>query len=149
MESSVSRGRSLYLSLKRRAPRHRNKAFVSYNDGTCELRASRWKIKEWFCELEHYGFIVLDQLGSLGVEGKGKSPVWRLTELGVTSKHAAPGVMELPTNDFLKWDGTKFDVKKFRNPVPAAEPRQFLRRNHCQFPRRKQGNGKAVPTAET
>ncbi len=113
------------------------------------LRASRRKIKEWFCELEHYGFIVLEQLGSLGVEGKGKSPIWRLTELGVTSKHAGPGVLELARKDFLKWDGTDFDRKTFRNPVPTTEPRRFLRGNHCQFQRGKQAGPKAVPTRET
>jgi hypothetical protein len=141
--------RSLYVSLKRRQPKGRNKVWLSYNDAIHELACSRRKVKEWFCELEHYGFIVLEQLGSLGIQGKGKSPIWRLTELGVTSRCAAQGVLEPPTRDFLSWDGTKFDAKKFRNPVPTSEPSQFLRRKQSRFPRRKQANGKAVPAEET
>lgn len=58
---------------------------------------------EWFKELEHYGFIIKTQHGSLGVDGKGKSPKWRLTELGVASNASSRGETEIPTNDFLKW----------------------------------------------
>ena len=72
---------------------------------------------EWFKELQHYGFIVLAQPGSLGVEGKGKSPHWRLTELGMTSKASADSIFEAPTNDFLKWDRTRF---KKQDPAPGA-----------------------------
>ena len=57
-----------------------------------ELKASRQKIREWFAELEHYGFIVLAIPGCLGVDGKGKAPHWRLTELGTTSRASAEGL---------------------------------------------------------
>ena len=77
--------RSLYVALKRRHPRERNTAFISYRTAQKELTASPSKIREWFAELEHYGFIVLHLPGSLGVDGKGKAPHWRLTELGNTS----------------------------------------------------------------
>jgi hypothetical protein len=40
------------------------------------------EIARWFRELQFYGFIVMTKGGSLGVEGKGKAPHWRLTELG-------------------------------------------------------------------
>ena len=63
-------------------------------------------IARWFNELEHYGFIVLHRHGSLGVDGKGKSPHWRLTELGVTGNASSGGNLEPPTSDFLRWDGT-------------------------------------------
>ena len=55
--------RSLYIALKRRHPRERNTAFISYRDGAEGVAASRRKIREWFAELEHYGFIVLHQPG--------------------------------------------------------------------------------------
>ena len=73
-----------------------------------EVRTSHRKIREWFKELEYYGFIVLEQHGRLGVERKGKSPHWRLTELGVTSKASAEGIFEPPSNDFLRWNGVRF-----------------------------------------
>jgi hypothetical protein len=78
--------RSLYVALKRRHPRERNTAFISHRTAQKELGASRRKIGEWFAELEHYGFIVMHQHGHLGVDGKGKAPHWRLTELGNTPR---------------------------------------------------------------
>jgi hypothetical protein len=91
----------LYVALRRRVPKARNRAFLSYRQAAAEVRASHSKIAEWFRELEHYGLIVLDQPGYLGVEGKGRAPHWRLTELG----HAG---QENPTNDFQQWNGVPF-----------------------------------------
>ena len=106
--------RSLYVALKRRVPRERNRAFISYRDACKELSSGRHKIREWFAELEHYGFIVLAVAGSLGVDGKGKAPHWRLTELGNTSRASADGVFDPPSRDYLRWDGVLFDPKPFR-----------------------------------
>jgi hypothetical protein len=64
----------LYLALKRRVPRGSNRAYLSYRMARRELKASFNKVKEWFAELEHYGFIVLAAHGSLGVEGKRARP---------------------------------------------------------------------------
>ena len=119
--------KSLYVALRRRVPKGRNTAYLSYREATLELRSSRRKIAEWFRELEYYGFIVLARHGSLGVKGRGKSPHWRLTELTETSKASADGSLAPPTNNFLKWDGSPFQK---RNPssyagttvVPAGEP---------------------------
>jgi hypothetical protein len=69
--------RSLYVALKRRHPRERNTAFISYRTAQKELTASPNKIREWFAELAHYGFIALRQPGNLGVDGKGRAPHWR------------------------------------------------------------------------
>jgi hypothetical protein len=101
--------RSLYISLKRRVPKGRNRAFLSYRDAKQELQCSHSSIRKWFKELEHYGFIVLAQHGCLGVEGKGQAPHWRLTEMGATSKASSEGIFEPPTNDFLRWDGILFE----------------------------------------
>ena len=119
--------KSLYVALKRRVQNGRNRAYISYRTAERELRSSRRKIGEWFRELQHYGFIVLAVPGSLGVEGKGKSPHWRLTELGQVGRASADGMFEPPTNDFLRWNGTRF---KKQNPGSYV------------------GNG-AVPTWET
>ena len=104
----------LYVALRRRVLKGRNRAFISYRTAERELSSSRRKIAEWFGELAHYGFIKLAVPGSLGVEGKGKAPHWRLTELGQMSRTSAEGLFEPPTNDFLRWDGTPFDPKPFR-----------------------------------
>ena len=103
----------LYLALKKRSPGG-NKAYVSTRIAARELKASRPKIREWFAELEHYGFIVLDAPSCLGVDGVGKAPHWRLTELGTTSKASPNGLFEAPPQDFLRWNGTPFDLRPFR-----------------------------------
>jgi hypothetical protein len=103
----------LYVTLKRKAnsgPR----AYISYRDAIKVLKCGRGKVREWFAELEHYGFIRLHTPGCLGVDGKGKAPHWRLTEKGQTSKASPDGLFEPPPNDFLKWDGTLFDPKPYR-----------------------------------
>ena len=58
------------------------------------------EIGNWFRELQFYGFIVMTRGGCLGVEGKGRSPHWRLTEVGYMN--------EQPTKDYLRWRGEKF-----------------------------------------
>jgi hypothetical protein len=45
--------------------------------------------------------------GVLGVEGKGKAPRWRLTELGY--------MRDPPTHDFRRWDGHKFKAAKTKS----------------------------------
>jgi hypothetical protein len=107
----------LYVALRRRMPNGRNRAFVSYRTAQRELKASPKKIREWFAELVHYGFIKLAVHGCLGVDGKGKAPHWTLTECGQTSRASAEGLFEPPTNDFLKWDGILFDPAPFRGDV--------------------------------
>src|SRR5262245_63772963 len=102
--------RCLYQALKRRVPRNNNRAYLSYRTARRELRASFNKVKEWFAELEHYGFIVLAAHGRLGVDGKGKAPHWRLTELG----HVAGAGTEFPTKEYLRWKGPLFDPKQYR-----------------------------------
>ena len=48
----------LYVALKRRAPRERNAAYLSFRHARDELRARPQKIADCFRELAHYGFIV-------------------------------------------------------------------------------------------
>ena len=146
--------KALYVALKRRVSNGRNRAYVSYRQAERELGSNRRIIARWFKELEHYGFIVLATHGSLGVDGKGKSPHWRLTELGVTSKGSANGLFEPPTNDFLKWDGCVFEKQKPGShgsppwltrvattvsdglpPIVASGPRGSHRDQRERFPR--------------
>jgi hypothetical protein len=111
--------RWLYVALKQRVPPGRNVAYLSYRNAGKELGTNFRKIGEWYRELEHYGFIALHRHGSFGVEGKGKAPQWRLTELGV----AVP--FEPATRDFERWDGILFEPKPRPNrlstiPSPSA-----------------------------
>jgi hypothetical protein len=99
--------RMLYVVLKRRA--FGNKVYLSFRDAQKALKASSHKIDEWFAELEHYGFIALAQHASLGSDGQGKAAHWRLTEKGQTG---ATG--DLPTKDYLRWTGERFDPKPYR-----------------------------------
>ena len=103
--------KALYTALKRRVPRGRNRAYLSYRQAQAEIRSSPRKIRDWFGALKHYGFIVLVSPGCLGVEGKGKAPHWRLTELGTEPRASANGLPEVPTRDFLNWDGTEFKTE--------------------------------------
>jgi hypothetical protein len=83
-----------------------------------EIGSHHNEIARWFRELQHYGFLRQTAAGFLGVEGKGKAPHWRLTELGYMN--------DAPTREFLSWDGTKFrDGKtKSRAPFPAQGVRE-------------------------
>jgi hypothetical protein len=107
----------LYISLKRRVPKHRNTAWLSVRDAAREVKASPRKIQEWFAELQHYGFIVLHKHGCLGVNGRGKAPTYRLTEVGVTGPASPNGEFDPPTRDYLRWDSVIFEPKRRINTV--------------------------------
>ena len=79
-------------------------------DAHQEIRSKRDQIARWYRELEHYGFIEMTTPGCLGLDGRGKAPRWRLTELGYMD---AP-----PTKDFLRWRGEKFRDQKIHKPGP-------------------------------
>src|SRR4051812_30028083 len=75
--------RSLYIALKRRySPNSHNngRMFLSQRAAALEINSHHNEVARWFRELQHYGFIVCTSRGSLGVDGKGKAPHWRLTE---------------------------------------------------------------------
>ena len=101
--------RSLYVALKRRCRNDHNnngKIFLSQRQAEIELGSNRRYVARWFRELEYYGFTVMTRPGFLGVEGKGKAPHWRLTELGYKN--------DPPTRDFLNWNGVPFQARKTR-----------------------------------
>src|SRR5262249_30828602 len=106
----------LYVALKARYHLHNNgRLFLSQRDARRAIGSSFNQIARWFRELQHFGFIVQTQSSSLGVDGKGKAPHWRLTECGY--------MKDPPTRDFMKWDGRPFKdtaqsrEKKKQNPV--------------------------------
>ena len=102
--------RSLYTALKARysSNLHNNgRIFISQRNAMREVGSWSDEIARWFRELQHYGFIVQTSGGCLGVDGKGKAPHWRLTELEAPGGRNGDTWM-LPTKDYLKWNGTKF-----------------------------------------
>jgi hypothetical protein len=111
----------LYVSLKARYNfvHHNNgRIYLSQRTAAAEIGSRFGQIARWFRELQHFGFIVQTKGGSLGLNGKGTAPHWRLTECGYMN--------DPPTRDFLRWNGQTFtDVKrrtwqKRKNPVAES-----------------------------
>ncbi len=116
---------SLYVALKGRYSnnlRNNGRLYLSSRDAERELGSNRNSILRWFRELQHYGFIVQTSGAALGVNGKGKAPHWRLTEMGY--------MRDPPTREFARWNGIKFGEDKKQNPgcnsgarvAPIVEP---------------------------
>jgi hypothetical protein len=109
----------LYIALKAQADNKHNTAYLSTRDAAKALgRRSFRKIREWYAELRHYGFIVMLSAGCLGADGRGKAPLWRLSDKGTTR-----GGYEPPTQEFLQWDGVLFDPKPYRDGCEKIESR--------------------------
>jgi hypothetical protein len=124
--------RSLYIVLKRRySPNGKNngKIFLSEREAKKQLGSGFTEIVRWYRELQHYGFIEMMNAGCLGLDGKGKAPLWRLTEVGYMRGKSSPGMEDMPTMDFLKWNGVPFnnhhrggDHLKPRKPKSGSKP---------------------------
>jgi hypothetical protein len=103
----------LYITLKSRYSldsRNNGRIYLSARTAAEETGLNRKTVARAFHELVHYGFIVMTEPGCLGVNGRGKAPHWRLTELGY--------VGDPPTRDFQRWNGAVFQYQKKQNPVP-------------------------------
>jgi hypothetical protein len=121
--------RQLYVALKRRCwsnKKNNGKIFLPQRQAMEELGSGMSQIVRWFRELQYYGFIVMTDPGHLGLEGKGRAPRWRLTEVAYIRK----GKEEKPTMEFLKWSGARFskhreggDVRKSETRSPFLEHR--------------------------
>ena len=130
--------RSLYVALKRRynVNIHNNgRIYLSQRQAAQELGSHHNEIARWFRELQHYGFIVMVTPGVLGVEGKGKAPRWRLTELGY--------MREPPTRDFRRWDGHKFKAAKTKSRAGIGA-RSVQGNRHTNVPENHTAEAKSV-----
>jgi hypothetical protein len=118
--------RILYIALKAQysvKSRNNGRIYRSVRDAMEDTGLSINTVARGFHELVHYGFIVMTNPGCLGVDGKGKAPHWRLTELGYMT--------DPPTRDFMRWDGVLFPEhrasggrawrSKKQNPVSSDE----------------------------
>jgi hypothetical protein len=104
--------RCVYIALRRRYSqnfRNNGKLYLSTRKAAEEVGLDRKTAMRGFQEIQHYGFGVVTTGACLGVEGKGKAPHWRLTEIGYMA--------DPPTKDFLGWNGVVFEPPKNRIPV--------------------------------
>jgi len=110
--------RMLYIHLKRRwsfKQRNNGRIFLSQRDAQEEMGVGdRDSISRWFRELQHYGFIVMTDPGGLGVNGKGRAPHWRLTELEAPGGRNGDTLM-LPT--ISNGTGQNFEIIKVPSNV--------------------------------
>jgi len=103
--------RSLYVALKRRYwPNRKNngRIYLSQRQAAKELGSGLSQINRWYRELQHYGFIVQTEGGCLGVDGNGKASRWRLTEVSYIRGTSSRGMKDMPTMNFMKWNGDRF-----------------------------------------
>ena len=112
--------RCTYVALKRQFNGKNNgEVFLSHRDAAVGLSLARTTIARAFLELEYYGFIVMTSPGRLGLDGKGRAPHWRLTEIDTAD---APATM-----DFKSWDKTPF----------KPPPRPTKKKKRATRPRRQ------------
>lgn len=107
--------RVLYIAIKARysfTQRNNGRVYLSLRAAAQEIGLDKATVSRAFRELQHYGFIVMTSAGCLGVDGKGKAPHWRLTELGY--------MRDPPTREFMRWNGLKFHDPKKQNPVRTS-----------------------------
>ena len=76
------------------------RVFLSLREAADEVGSNKDSIGRWLRELQHYGFIVLTRAGTLGTEGRGMAPHFRLTEF--------PYQSQPETRDYLYFNGEKF-----------------------------------------
>jgi hypothetical protein len=109
-------GRSLYIALKSHLSNdHSNNGhfFLSQRKAARQIGSDTEEITHWYRELQHYGFIVMTKGAYLDIDGVGKSPHWRLTEIDYKGKAA--------TCDYIWWSGEKYSrraVIQKQKPVP-------------------------------
>ena len=116
--------RSLHVAIKRRySDRLHNNGHlhVSLREAAQELDSHRDQCARWFRELEHYGFIVMTEAGCLGVNGKGKAPHWRLTEIGYMGNSADARLPSLERGAFRGSAKNKIPARKTGSGWPGNQ----------------------------
>ena len=134
--------RGLYAALKREynpgiQARWNGRIYLSLRDAEERMGSKRGQIARWYRELQYYGFIVMVTPGCLGLEGRGKAPRWRLTELATEDS---------ATRDFMRWNGVKFSDQKKQKPGPEKGTTVVPKRGPVVVPKRgPKQTAKVVP----
>jgi hypothetical protein len=113
--------RCVYIALKQRYSsnfKNNGGLYLSVRQAAKEVGVNKDTAARCFREIQHYGFGVITSGACLGVDGKGKAPRWRLTELGYRT--------DPPTRDFLRWGGVPFQSPK--NRIPSGNFGQGVRK---------------------
>jgi hypothetical protein len=112
--------RSLYIALIKPLSFNRDnngKIFLSTRKAAEQMKANQESICIWYRELEHYGFIVMTEPGTIGP--KGKAAYWRITDVGWGK---LDGKSIEPTKDYLKWSGEVFDRASSSKTLRPMKP---------------------------
>lgn len=111
--------KALYPELKKRGGAHgyKNGLFsMSVREAAEYLGTGKNRAQATFHELQAHGFLVPQQIGTLGSNGEGRATVWRITEVPTPDHKPA-------TSDFLQWQpGRDLPVKKGKAPKPICAP---------------------------
>jgi hypothetical protein len=112
--------RLLYIALIRNLSfnaDNNGKLYLSTRKAAKELGVSQDSICFWYRELEHYGFIVMTQPGTIGP--KGNAAKWRVTDMGWG---VLDGKAIEATKDYLKWTGEVFERTRPKSEKRPTEP---------------------------
>ena len=107
------------LKLEWSGPKHNNngKIRLSVRQAAYKCGISINTAAKAFRELQAKGFIMVTQMGSLGVEGEARSPTYDLTEIQLP-----PGQPNAGRHLFLKWkEGQDFPVTKHAVNNPTGK----------------------------
>jgi hypothetical protein len=137
--------RLLYIALIRPLSFNRDnngKIFLSTRDAAKELGASQRAVWIWFRELEHYGFIVMTEPGTIGPNGKATR--WRITDVGWGK---LDGRSIEPTKDYLKWSGELFEhpTSKKRKTANQSSQSDVPKSSRADVPKSSRGVPNSVP----
>ena len=123
----------LLLLLREASGKMKTTGFMAARKAAERVGCNKNTVATLYGELEHYGFLSLQQGHRLGPEGIGAAATWWLNMLPRSSQS------EGATEAYLRWDGEVFDVGEWRrrtghycrskkqNPVPpfhTKDPRQ-------------------------
>jgi hypothetical protein len=107
--------RLLYVALLRRLSSkqwNNGRVFLATRKAAEELGVSQRAVCVWFRELEHYGFIVATEPGTIGPLGRATR--WRLT---YWTWGELDGKEITATKDYLKWDGVLFEARSKKQKI--------------------------------
>jgi DNA-binding transcriptional MocR family regulator len=111
----TAHARIVYIALKanwNNTFNNNGRIFLSLRRASKELGFNKDTVGRALHELEYYGFIVMTRGAYLGLEGKGKAPHWRLTELCWFENKEE----NFPTRDYDRWDGVLYDSETNKPP---------------------------------
>lgn len=89
------------------------------------LNCNKDSATAYFKDLKQKGFIVETKGGYLGVDGRGKGRLWRLTEIGFMG--------DRPTKDYRKWKSEKTKPRPNSSDRVSEKPGQFPTRVSERF----------------